>query len=78
MLERRKFMNNVHYDVSGIAGQESKTRVKNALEKIEGVQQVAVDVARGTVEVGFSDYVNSEEIRQCIEHAGYTIKNKKK
>ncbi|CDG02317.1 Hypothetical Heavy-metal-associated domain protein [Clostridium chauvoei JF4335] len=53
----------------------SKTHVKNALDKIEGVQQVCVDLGRGTIEVMYGQEANESEIRQCIEETGYTIES---
>lgn len=66
-------MNRVHYNVSGLANNESKTKVKNALDKLTGVQMVNVDLARGTIEVGFNEPANENEIKSCIENTGYTI-----
>lgn len=66
-------MNKVHYTVSGMAGNESKTKLKNALDEIKGVQMVNVDLARGTVEVGFNAPANENQIKTCIQHTGYTI-----
>lgn len=66
-------MNRVHYNVSGMAGNESKTKIKNALDKIEGIQMVNVDIARGTVEVGFNSPANETQIKTCIQHTGYTL-----
>lgn len=66
-------MNRVHYNVSGMSGNESKTKIKNALNKIDGIQMVNVDISRGTVEVGFNAPANETEIKTCIQHTGYTI-----
>lgn len=66
-------MNSVHYIVSGLASSESKTKLKNSLDKIEGVQAVAVDLGRGTVEVEFNNPATSVDIRQCIENTGYQV-----
>lgn len=66
-------MEKIHYSVSGMGSSESKTKIKNALEKIKGVQNVNVDLARGTVEVGFNSPASENDIRQSITHAGYTI-----
>jgi len=66
-------MNRVHYNVSGLANSESKTKVKNALEKIDGVQMTSIDLARGTVEVGFNELADVEMIKSCIENTGYKI-----
>ncbi|MGY0374565.1 heavy-metal-associated domain-containing protein [Clostridium sp. JNZ J1-5] len=66
-------MNTVHYNVSGLANSESKTKVTNALNKIDGVQKIAVDLARGTIEVHYNEATNPQQIQQCIEHTGYII-----
>ena len=70
---RRKYMKSVHYDVSGMVNSESKTKLNNALDKLEGVQKVCVDLGRGTVEVKFNDPTTPEEIESCICNTGYYI-----
>jgi len=59
--------------VKGLVNSESKTKLNNALDKIEGVQKTAVDIARGTVEVQFNEPASGAEIRECIENAGYDV-----
>lgn len=66
-------MERVHYNVSGLVNTMSKTHVKNALDNLEGVQQVCVDIGRGTVEVIYGEEANENEIRKCIENTGYII-----
>ena len=66
-------MDKTHYNVSGLANSEDKTKIKNALEKVDGVQKTAVDMARGTVEVGFNEQTDKVEIKDCIEKTGYKI-----
>lgn len=66
-------METIHYNVSGMAGSESKTKIKNALDEIHGVQEVAVDIARGTVEVKYNSPADSQDIKQCIEKTGYIV-----
>lgn len=66
-------MNSIHYNVSGLVYPESKTKLKNALDKIEGVQEIAIDVARGTVEVEFNTPADSDKIEDCIINTGYSI-----
>lgn len=66
-------MRTLHYNVSGLAGTQSKTKVKNALDEVEGVQRVYVDVARGTIEVEYNEPANPEQIEHCIKHTGYDI-----
>jgi copper chaperone len=67
-------MKNVHYNVSGLANSESKTKVQNALDRLEGVQQINVDLARGTIEIAFNEPADENKIKKCIENTGYYIK----
>ena len=66
-------MNKVHYDVNGLINTQTKTQVKNALEKLDGIQMVNVDLGRGSIEVGYNKKANENRIRQCIEHVGCKI-----
>jgi copper chaperone CopZ len=50
-----------------------KTQLKNALAHLDGVQNVNVDLARGTVEVDFNDPVNEKEIKRAIENIGCKV-----
>lgn len=50
-----------------------KTQLKNSLEKVEGVNQVCVDMARGSVEVMYNKPATQQGIRACIENSGHTI-----
>jgi copper chaperone CopZ len=66
-------MEREHYIVEGLSSEYIKTQVKNALEEIDGVNQVCVDLGRGTVEVIYNEPATPEEIRDCIEHTGHPI-----
>lgn len=66
-------MNRVHYNISGLQNTQIKTQVKNALEKLDGVQMVNIDFQRGSVEVGYNELTEESEIKQCIEHIGCEI-----
>lgn len=66
-------MERVHYNISGLVNSSTKTQLKNALNKIDGVQMVNVDSARGTVEVGYNDATNENAISNCIENMGCHI-----
>ncbi|SHI01988.1 heavy-metal-associated domain-containing protein [Clostridium grantii] len=68
-------MEKIHYEVSGIINSDRKTKIKNSLDKIGGVQKVEVDVARGTVDVNFNTPATSEVIEQSIEKQGCIILN---
>ena len=64
-------MEREHLKVSGIANSQMKTSIKNALEKIEGVNNVCVDMARGSVEVIYNEPATSTNIKNCIENCGF-------
>jgi len=63
----------VHYNVGGLAGAQSKTKVKNALDKIAGVQDISVDLSRGTMDIQYNDPATPESIERCIKNTGYEI-----
>ena len=66
-------MNTMVCSVTGIPNKESKTQIKNALGKIEGVNEVGVNLATGTVEVRYNDPATEGELKSCIENAGFKI-----
>ena len=66
-------MKTEHYNVSGLVNSESRTKLNNSLDKIEGVQRVAVDISRGTVEVEYNEPANGEVIKNCIQKTGYVV-----
>lgn len=66
-------MKREHYIVDGLANENMKTQVKNAIENIKGVNQVCVDLARGSVEVMYNMPATNEEIKSCIEDTGHHI-----
>ena len=65
-------MEREHYNVEGIANANMKTQIRNALEKIDGVNGVCVDSARGTVEVMYNAPATPQEIKECKK---YTVHN---
>ena len=62
-----------YYIVEGLNSETMKTQVKNALEKIDGVNGVCVDLGRGSVVVLYNKPASYEEIRDCIENTGHLI-----
>lgn len=67
-------MNKIHYNVSGLQNSEIKTQLKNALDKIDGISMVNIDVARGSIEVGYNQSTDENSIKSCIENVGDNIK----
>lgn len=66
-------MEKVHYNVNGLANENMKTQVRNAVEKIEGVNMVCVDLGRGSVEVEYNSPATTDEIKNSIENTGHRI-----
>lgn len=66
-------MKSVHYNLSGLVNSESRTKLNNSLGKLDGVNKVCVDVARGSVEVKFNEPATPEAIVDCICNTGYSI-----
>jgi copper chaperone len=67
-------MEREHYIVDGLANENMKTQVKNALEKIDGVSKVCVDLGRGSVEVIYNEPATQEQIKSCMENTGYNVR----
>ncbi|MBP1924796.1 copper chaperone CopZ [Sedimentibacter acidaminivorans] len=59
-----------HYNVSRLLNTQMKTQVKNALNEIDGVKMVNVDLARSSIEVGYDESIDESTIKQCIENVG--------
>ncbi|CUP14975.1 heavy-metal-associated domain-containing protein [Clostridium sp. NSJ-49] len=66
-------MDIVHYNVTGLINNSTKTQIKNALDKIDGIQEVCVDLGRSSIEVAFNESVTEAEVRNCIEETGFSI-----
>lgn len=73
-IERKvDVMNSVYYQVNGLVNTTVKSQVKNVLEKLDGVQQINVDLHRGSIEVSYNDPAREDEIRRQIEHVGCRV-----
>ena len=67
-------MNKIQYNVSGIENTETKTQLKNALGKINGISMVNIDAASSSIEVGYNNQSTDEStIKSCIENVGCKI-----
>ena len=66
-------MNTVLCSVSGIQNKECKTQIKNALDKLKGVQEIGVNMTTGTIKVEYNEPATESEIKNCIEHTGFKI-----
>lgn len=66
-------MNMMNCSVSGIVNKDCKTQIKNALDKVDGVQEVGVNLKSGTVQIKYKDPATEIDIKNCIEHTGHKI-----
>jgi len=66
-------MKRVHYNVTGLVNEQMKTEVKNALGKVNGVQMVNIDMGRSSIEVGYSESMSEDKIKECIEQVNCII-----
>lgn len=66
-------MNHVNYKILSAGNNSMKTSLKNALDKIEGVQKVSVNFARSSIEIGFNEPAQESEIRSCVEKTGFIV-----
>lgn len=66
-------MNTLLCNASGIQNKECKTQIKNALDKIKGVQEVGVNLTTGSIKVGYNKPATENEIKNCIENTGFKI-----
>lgn len=69
-------MSTVLCSVSGLDDKNCKTKVKDALNSLKGVQKVGVNLTTGTVEIDYNEPATENKIRNCIEDAGYKIEYK--
>ncbi len=47
--------------------------LKNALDHINGVREVGINRATGTVQIGYNEPATENEIKSCIENSGFKI-----
>lgn len=66
-------MERVHYKINGISNENMKTQVKNSLDKVDGVDQVCVDMARGTIEIIYTEPATEAQIKSCLQNSGHEI-----
>lgn len=66
-------MNTVLCSVNGIQNKECKTQIKNALDKIKGVQKVGVNLTTGSVQVEYNEPATENLIKECIKNTGFKI-----
>ena len=66
-------MNTMLCSVSGLQNKEGKTQIKNALNKIKGVNQVGFNLVTGSIQVKYNEPAPEMELKNCIENTGFRI-----
>lgn len=66
-------MNTVLCNVSGIQDKKCKAQIKQALDKIQGVQEIGINMTTGTIKVEYNQPATENDIKSCIENTGYKI-----
>jgi copper chaperone len=61
------------YLVKGMTCEHCVRAVTEELGKLDGVQSVAVDLARGSVEVAAAGALTDEAVRAAVDEAGYEL-----
>ena len=61
--------------IDGMTCEHCVKRVTNALQEIEGVETVEVDLEAGSAKVTLSAEVEDSVLEEAIEEAGYDIRD---
>ncbi|MFL0196679.1 heavy-metal-associated domain-containing protein [Clostridium sp. WILCCON 0269] len=72
MLFKGKIKKIIH--VEGMECQHCVNHVKSALESIEGVSNVKVDLGSKTAVIKSSSEISDSHIQQIVKEAGYEVK----
>lgn len=64
-------MKRILFKVNGIRNHTEKVQIKKALDKIEGVSQIAVDAAQSSINVEYNPPATEKEIHERIESTGH-------
>lgn len=61
------------FQVKGMTCQHCVLSVKKALEKLEGIQNVEINLAQGEVRFENSKHISTDLLKKAIEEAGYEV-----
>ena len=59
--------------ITGLQNKANKTQIKNSLKKVEGVNQVGVNLTSGTVKIDYNAPATENAIKSRIEDSGFKI-----
>lgn len=66
-------MEKIIIKVKGMVCNGCENRIKNAIEQIEGVEQVTADYKKGIVTIELNSKVNKDIIYDKIENIGFEV-----
>lgn len=66
-------MQSLNIKIDGIRNETEKKHIKNALDKIEGISEIAVNPINRTIQVSYNPPSTEEEIIECIRSMGHDI-----
>ena len=66
-------MDQIICSVSGIQNKEQKTQIKNSLNRVDGVQEVGINLMSGAIDIKYNAPATARELKNCIENAGFKI-----
>lgn len=66
-------MEKVSYSVSGISNRVQSLHLKKGLDKIQGIQEVEVDLTEGRVTIEYNAPADERQIIQEIESNGFNV-----
>ena len=67
-------MANATYEVSGMTCDHCVNSVKGELSKLDGVDDVVVELDSGKVSVSSSQPLDLDTVRSAVERAGYELR----
>lgn len=67
-------LKSISFRVDGIRNNTDKQQLRNLLDKVEGVQEVAIDPASSMIDVEYNAPATEQEIWKSLESSGHDIK----
>jgi len=66
-------MKNLKLNLEGLQYKDSQNKVKKQLERLNGVEEICMDIDHKSVDVTFDWPATEVEIKQCIENNGFKV-----
>lgn len=66
-------MKNFKFNLEGIQYTDSQNKVKNQLQRLNGVQDISMDIDHKLVNVTYDWPATEIEIKDCLENNGFKV-----